>query len=147
MSHKFDFDLTNKVIRAQVEGIVTDESLKEYYASASRLGRLNPTFSGICDMSAVSFVAISSQTIRALAKLPPAVPNPEIPRCIVAGSPAMFGIARMFELEGGATRPNLHVVRSEREAFAILGIVKPRFGSVEPGQESRRQARSIKGTC
>jgi hypothetical protein len=38
----------------------------------------------------------------------------------------------MFEFEGGATRPNLHVVRSERAAFAILGIKKARFGSVEP---------------
>jgi hypothetical protein len=125
--------LTNKVIRARVEGVVTDESLKEYYGSASKYGCLNPTFSGICDMSAVSFVAISSQTIRELGKLPPAVPNPDIPRCIVAGSPAMFGMARMFELEGGATRPNLHVVRTEREALALLGITKPRFGSVEPG--------------
>jgi hypothetical protein len=133
MSHTFDFDLTNKVIRARVEGVVTDESLKEYYDVASRYGRLNPMYSGICDMSAVSFLAISSQTIRALAKLPPAVPNPDIPRCIVAGSPAMFGMARMFELEGGETRPNLHVVRSEREAFAILGLINPQFGSVEPG--------------
>jgi hypothetical protein len=133
MPYKFDFDLNSKVIRARVSDVVTDETLKEYYASASRYGRLNPTFSGICDMSAVSFVAVSSQTIRELAKLPPAVPNPDIPRCIIAGSPAMFGMARMFELEGGATRPNLHVVRTEREALAILGITKPRFGSVEPG--------------
>lgn len=132
MSHQFDFDLTNKVVRGRVEGVVTDESLKEYYASASRYGRRNPTFSGICDMSAVSFMAISADTIRALAKLPPAVPNPDIPRCIVAGSQAMFGMARMFELEGGETRPNLHVVRSEREAFAILGIIKPLFGLIEP---------------
>ena len=132
MSHQFDFDLTNKVVRGRVEGVVTDESLKEYYASASRYGRQNPTFSGICDMSAVSFMAISADTIRALAKLPPAVPNPDIPRCIVAGSQAMFGMARMFELEGGETRPNLHVVRSEREAFAILGIIKPLFGLIEP---------------
>jgi hypothetical protein len=133
MPYKFDFDLNSKVIRARVSDVVTDETLKEYYASASRYGRLNPTFSGICDMSAVSFVAVSSRTIRELAKLPPAVPNPDIPRCIIAGSPAMFGMARMFELEGGATRPNLHVVRTEREALAILGITKPRFGSVEPG--------------
>jgi hypothetical protein len=132
MSLQFDFDLTHKVIRARVDGIVTDESLKKYYASMSRYGRLSPTFSGICDMSGVSFLAISSDTMRALAKLPPAVPDPDIPRCIVAGSPAMFGMARMFELEAGETRPNLHVVRTEREAFAILGIIKPRFGSIEP---------------
>jgi hypothetical protein len=132
MPHEFDFDLTHKVIRARVEGIVTDESLREYYASASRYGRLNPTFSGLCDLSAVTFIAISTQAIRALAKLPPAIPDPEIPRCIVAGSPAMFGLARMFEMEGEEARPNLHVVRNEREAFAILGIIKPQFGSIEP---------------
>jgi hypothetical protein len=132
MSHRFDFDLTHKVIRARVYGVVTDESLKEYYASLSRLGRLNPTFSGLCDTSGVIFLAISAETVRALAKLPPAVPDPDVPRCIVAGSAAMFGMARMFELEGGETRPNLHVVRTAREAFAILGIIKPHFGPIEP---------------
>lgn len=132
MSVLFDFDLIHKVIRAQIEGIVTDESLKQYYESLSRLAHQNPAFSGLCDMSAVSFLAVSSDTIRGLAKLPPAVPDPDIPRCIVAGSPAMFGMARMFELEGAETRPNLHVVRTEREAFAILGIVVPQFGSIEP---------------
>jgi hypothetical protein len=132
MAHKFDFDLIHKVIRSRCEGVVTDETLKDYYAEASRYGRMHPTFSGICDMSAITFIAVSSQTILELAKQPPAVPDPDIPRCIVAGTPAMFGMARMFEFEGGATRPNLHVVRSEREAFAILGIRKAKFGAVEP---------------
>jgi len=132
MPHEFDFDLAHRVIRARVKGIVTDESLKEYYASASKHGRLNPTFSGLCDLSAVTFLAVSTQTIRALAKLPPAIPDPDIPRCIVAGSTAMFGLARMFEMEGEEARPNLYVVRTEREAFAILGIITPKFGPIEP---------------
>jgi hypothetical protein len=132
MAHKFDFDLINKVVRARCSGVATDETLKEYYADASRYGRLNPTFSAICDMSGITFIAISSRTVLELAKLPPAVPNPDIPRCIVAGSPAMFGMARMFEFEGESTRPNLHVVRSEREALAILGIKKAHFGLIEP---------------
>jgi hypothetical protein len=133
MAFKFEFDLENKIIRCQCDGVVTDETLKEYYAAISKYAGLNPTFSGICDMSEVTFIAVSAQTIRELAKLPPAVPNPDIPRCIVAGSPAMFGMARMFEIEGGETRPNLHVVRSEREAFAILRVANPRFGPLGPG--------------
>lgn len=133
MSHTFDFDLINKVIRGRSEGVITDETVKEYYALMSKYGRLNPAFSAITDTSAVTFIAVSSRTILELAMSPPAIPNSDIPRCIVAGSPAMFSVARMFEFEGGLTRPNLHVVRSEREAFAILGITKPRFGSVEPG--------------
>jgi hypothetical protein len=132
MANKFDFDLTNRVIRGRSDGVATDETVKEYYAIMSKYGRLNPTFSSISDPSGVTFIAVSSRTILELAKSPPAIPNPEIPRCIVAGSPAMFSLARMFEFEGAEARPNLHVVRSEREAFAILGITKPRFGSVEP---------------
>jgi hypothetical protein len=131
MARKFDFDLKTKIIRCRFDGVVTDETLKDYYAAASKYGRLYPTFSGICDFSAITFIAVSSLTIRELAKLPPAIPDPDIPRCIVAGSPAMFGMARMFELEGGETRPNLHVVRSEREAFAILGVAKPKFAAIK----------------
>jgi len=33
----------------------------------------------------------------------------------------------MFEFEGESTRPNLHVVRSRREVWAILGIDEPQF--------------------
>jgi hypothetical protein len=36
----------------------------------------------------------------------------------------------MFEFEGEATRPNLHVVRLPEEAWVILGIQEPRFGPV-----------------
>jgi hypothetical protein len=71
-----------------------------------------------------------------LAKLPPAVPDPDIPRFIVAGSYEMFGMARMFEFEGGETRPNLHIVRSEREALSMLGVKKARFESVESANTS-----------
>jgi hypothetical protein len=131
MAFKFDFDLENKIIRSRSHGVVTDESLKLYYAAASEHSRLNPDYSGICDISDVEFFAVSTGTIRELAKLPPAIRNPDIPRCVVAGSTALFGMARMFELEGEETRPNLHVVRTEKEAFAILRVANPRFGSTE----------------
>jgi len=120
MACKFDFDLNNKIIRCRIDGIVTDETLKEYYTLCSKYGALNPTFAGIFDMSAVIFLAVSTQTIRELAMLPPAIPDPDVPRVIVAGTPQMFGLARMFDLQGSETRPNLHVVRSEKEALAIL---------------------------
>lgn len=124
----FDFDLKNKIIRCRIDGIVTDETLKDYYTHCSKYGRANPTFAGIFDTSAVVFIAVSAETIRFLAMQPPAIPDPDILRVIVAGSSAMFGLARMFDLQGGDTRPNLHVVRSEKEAFAILGVRTAKFG-------------------
>ena len=98
MACKFDFDLNNKIIRCRIDGIVTDETLKEYYRLCSKYGALNPTFAGIFDMSAVIFLAVSTQTIRELAMLSPAIPDPDVTRVIVAGSPQMFGLARMFDL-------------------------------------------------
>jgi len=34
---------------------------------------------------------------------------------------------RMFEMVGERTRPGFHVVHTEREAFAILGVLEPKF--------------------
>jgi hypothetical protein len=128
MPYHFDFDLSNQVIRCRLDGHITDEILREGYKNASKYGALNPTFVGILDTSAVTIIDISPQTLRELAMQPPAFPDPEIPRIIIAGSPEVFRLARMFELHGSETRPKLHVVRTQREAFAILGIRDARFG-------------------
>ena len=37
----------------------------------------------------------------------------------------------MFEMEGEDKRPNLHVVRSEAEAWAILAVENPQFEPLE----------------
>ncbi|MFY9753881.1 MAG: hypothetical protein WAJ92_14655 [Candidatus Acidiferrales bacterium] len=127
MPYKFDFDRTNRIIRCSIEGLVTDETLKDYYLAIAKFGESNSGYRGIFDMSAVTHVNISTQTIRELANLPPALPQPDLPRCIVAGTSELFGLARMFDLQGSATRPNLHVVRTGREALAILGITDAKF--------------------
>ena len=83
-------------------------------------------------MSGVTSLEVSSQTIRELAKSPPAIPNAARLRVLIATSPPVYGVARMFELQGQDTRPNFHVVSSEKEAFAILGIQEAKFGAI-PG--------------
>jgi hypothetical protein len=129
MSSHFDFDKKNKTIRCRVEGRVTDGSLREHYRTIAQHGAENPTYSGLLDMSGVVSFSVTAETVRELAQLPPAIPDPNIPRVIVAGSNQMFGMARMFELQGADARPNLHVVRTEKEAFAILGVTAPDFKS------------------
>lgn len=123
----FDFDLNNKIIRCRIDGVVTDETLKEYYRLCSKYGAMNPSYAGLVDMSDVIFIAVSARTIRELAMRPPAFPDPDVPRVIVAGSDEMFGLARMFDLQGTETRPNLHVVRTQKEALAVLGVTDARF--------------------
>jgi hypothetical protein len=50
------------------------------------------------------------------------MPKIDRPRVVIAPTDYKFGIARIFEIEGEPTRPSLHVVRSVREAWAILGL-------------------------
>jgi hypothetical protein len=128
--YHFEFDPENRILRGRLEGPVTDELLKEYYDLAGEYFARTAASAGIADFSAVTSFEVSPQTIRDLASLPPAIFDPEIPRFIIAASPGIFGMARMFELAGQDTRPNLHVVRSMKQVCVILGITDPKFEPV-----------------
>lgn len=104
-----------------------------YGAAACALRDTNPRGS-FTDFSGVSSFEVSPEAIRALAARAPADPLASRPRAIVAPTAQIFGLARMFELSGDATRPNLHVVRTTREAYALLGVTEPHFEPIEQGR-------------
>jgi hypothetical protein len=131
MSYQFDFDRTHRIIRCRFEDGVNDQMLREYYGIAAKYSALNAPCAGILDMSAVTSIEVSRETIRELANLPPTIRDPASPRFIIAPSPQVFGMARMFELQGQETRPNLHVVRSAKEVWAILGVQDPQFEPIK----------------
>ena len=131
MPYHFDFDSADRILRCRFEGKITDADLKEYYREVGKYVKLTNARAGILDMSAVSSLDVSADTIRELANLPPALSDSSRPRCIIASSPKIFGMARMFELQGQHTRPNLHVVRTQKEAWAILGVSNPKFQPIE----------------
>ena len=122
MPYHFEFDETNRILRCRFDGRVNDEALKEFYRLAAEYVAQTDPRAAIIDLSAVTSFEVSPETIRELAKSAPAMPDPSRPRCIVAPSPQIFGLARMFEIEGEVTRPNLHVVHTLEEAWAILGV-------------------------
>jgi hypothetical protein len=130
--YQIDFDSKNRILRARFEGHVTDTDLKEGY----RFGQENVTrfdpLSGITDFSGVTAVAFSAQTMRDLARTKPIMPDPSRPVVFVAPTPDLFGMARMFELEGAETRPNLHVVGTMEEAYQVLNVRNPDFVTVTP---------------
>lgn len=130
MPYHFEFDSTNRILRGQLDGRVTDEALKEFYRLAAEyVARTDPR-AAVADLSAVTSFEVSPQTIRELALSAPALRDPSRLRCVVAPSPKIFGMARMFGIEGEVTRPNLHVVRTLEEAWAILGVHVPQFESL-----------------
>jgi hypothetical protein len=130
MPYFFEFDSTHRILRCRLEGRIADEELTEYYRDLEKYSLQQDPLGGILDMSAITSLDVSPNTIRELAKSPPAMPNPARPRVLIATSPPVFGIARMFEMQGQETRPNLHVVRSEKEALAILGVTEAKFDPI-----------------
>jgi hypothetical protein len=122
MPYYFEFNSTNRILRCGLEGRATDDILREYYRVAPMYVARHVPCSGIFSMLAVTSFEVTPQVIRELAALAPIIPDPASPRFIVAATPQMFGMARMFELQGQHTRPNLHVVRSLKEVWVILGI-------------------------
>ncbi len=124
MPYRFDFDSTHQVLRGQLEGRVSDQELVEFFKEIKReWARLSPQ-AGVADCSGLTALEVNAQTVRTLAKTPPEDSDAEKPRFIVAPAPDVFGLARLFQFEGEAARPNLHVVRSLREVCVIMGVQK-----------------------
>ena len=132
VSYHFDFDPIHRIVRFRLEGHISDEDLREYYAAATRFAALtNPVAGLLLDASGITSFDVSPKTVHELASLPPAIADQQhLPRVVIAPSPAVFGMARMFGVLGERTRPNLHIVHTEREALVILGVVNPRFEPV-----------------
>jgi hypothetical protein len=131
MPYWFDHDPHHRILRCQVEGVVGESELVHCHESArALLERLQPR-AAIMDMSGVTALDVSSATIRLLSASPPIIADPGVPRFVVAPSPSVFGIARMYQQLGGETRPGLTIVRTADEAYAALGVAPPRFERVD----------------
>lgn len=131
MPYIFDFDLTNDILRCRLDGRVTDAVLRDFFRAGSEQAVRTHPGAGVIDFSEVTSLEVSAQTIQQLAKATPEWRDPNLRRIVIAPSPEVYGMMRMFEIHGEEKRPNLHVVRTEREAWAILAVPDPRFEPLE----------------
>jgi len=129
--YEFEFDLTNGILRCRLSGLVTDEVLQEFFDVGSQYARRTHPTAGVVDFSEVTALEVSAETIRQIAKSVPALNDPGIQRVIIAPTPHLYGMMRMFATQGEEVRPNLHVVHSEKEAWAILVVQDPQFRPLE----------------
>jgi len=127
MPCSFEFEWKHRIIRCRLYGEVTDGDLKELYTTGYKLVFRTQPVASITDGSESTSFAVSPQMIRELAKAAPVLANPALRRVIIAPSPIMYGMARMFEMLGESTRPNLYIVRTEAEALALLNVKTVRF--------------------
>ena len=127
MPFYWDFDQVNRILRFRLEGRITNEEVRDYYREAREIAAMVDARAGIMDMSGVTSLDVSRETIARLAKSTPIFPDHERPRIVIASSTLVLGITRMFQMEGEATRPNLYVVQTQEAAWAILGVKDVQF--------------------
>jgi hypothetical protein len=109
------------------EGCLGDDELRAFYQQAARLAARTDALAGIADFSEVTSIGLSWETVRRLAESPSVFPDHDRTRLIVAPSPEVSGFAGLFAKAGISKRPLLYVVKSMREALAILGSPKAEF--------------------
>ena len=127
MTYRFDHDAGNGILRLRYIGQISDELIKKAYkATPAAVMKTNPR-GMIIDLSEVTKFDVSPQTIHELAEYQPTVKDPSVPRIIVAPTPYLFGMSRMFQILGESKRPMLQVLSSTDEAYAQLDIAKPEF--------------------
>jgi hypothetical protein len=124
-----DFDAKNNILRGSIEGRMTGAILLEFYAGAANYMATHRPGRGILDFTGVSEFEVSSQAIRELAAAPPAFPDGHM-RILVIPKDYIYGLARMFQILGEKTRPDLQVVRTMDEAYRLLQVESPEFHPV-----------------
>jgi hypothetical protein len=124
-----EFDAKNNVLRGTVHGPMTGVILLDFYSAATEYMVCHPPCRGILDFSQVTEFEVSPHAIRQVAAAPPAFPAGYV-RVIVVPIDFIFGLARMFQMLGEKTRPDLHVVRTLDEAYRLLQIESPEFRPV-----------------
>jgi hypothetical protein len=126
-----EFDAKNAVLRVTVDGLLTDKGLSDCNATVARYYASHPPCRGVVDFSKVTKFEVSSDVIRRLASGSPAIPTGNV-RVLVTPTDVVYGTARMFQVLGEKTRPELHVVRTLEAAYKLLQLESPEFGPVPP---------------
>jgi hypothetical protein len=121
-----DFDAKNNILRGAIDGPMTGAILLELYAMGAKYMSSHPPCRGILDFSRVTDFEVNGEAIRKVAASPPAFPAGYM-RVLVIPQTFIYGLARMFQLLGEKTRPELHVVRTMEEALHLLGVDSPEF--------------------
>jgi hypothetical protein len=121
MPYHFEFDPVHKILLVVLEGKVLGWEVEKYHQElALQMERLDPA-ALICDYSAVTHLDMSASAIRELARKDQTWPE-SIHRFIVAQTPHVFGLARMYALYADRPADALQPVHSRAEALAALGI-------------------------
>ena len=127
MEFVVDLDPTHLVLRITVTVVLTDKAAKDIYQAVARLALRGGPYAVITDLSQVVDFPLSADTVRALAATALPIPLGDRPNVMVARQPALFGLARMFEMHRESLGVQLEVVHSIDEAYDLLKVTPQDF--------------------
>ena len=114
MPYTFEFDLTNGILRCRLHGLVTDETLKDFFRTGADYAVRARPVAGVVDLSEVtsfdSLLPTRSSRLPTRRRYCPIQTSAELSS---PPSPETYGMMRMFEIQGEKKCPNLNLVRTE----------------------------------
>jgi hypothetical protein len=122
IAFQIDIDHVHSVMRLTVKvEIVTLEVAEDIYSELTLLSRKGGPWAAIYDLSAAKDTTIPVEIVRGYARRRPSVPMGK-PHVVVGEAPAIFGLARIFQM----CREHLHgrfdIVSSLEEAYKIVDV-------------------------
>jgi hypothetical protein len=126
MHYVIDLDPAGRIVRVTVDGVLTDELLVETYGTLERLMSGQGPYSGIFDFSKVVEDLVSSEGITDLARKTAIILSGKL-RVVVASTPDLRGLFRMYEMNRDGMRADLQIVESIDEAYRMFGVHPENF--------------------
>ena len=121
-AYQIDLDPAHAVIRLTVTAeTVTLELAEEIYTRLMRLSSSGGPYAAIYDLSATKHTTIPAEMVRGYARRNPSVPMGR-PHVVVGEEPAIFGLARLFQMCREYTHGEFDVVHTLEEAYALVEV-------------------------
>lgn len=122
MDYQVDIDPAHSIIRLTVSArVVTPELAEDMYICLSRLGSDGGPYGAIYDLSEVTSTTLPTELVRGYARRTPSIPTGR-PHVVVGKEPAIYGLARLFQICRESISNEVEVVHTLEEAYEIIGV-------------------------
>ena len=122
MDYRIDIDPAQSVIRLTVlEEVVSLELAEDCYRRLLGVTSTGGPYAAIYDLSAAKRTTIPTDTVRLLARRSPSIPMGR-PHVVVGKEPAIYGLARVFQMCREHVHGLFDVAHTMEEAYAMVEV-------------------------
>lgn len=116
----YTIDPDKQLVLSEIWGPATETEVLEHNRQLSGDPMFNPGYRQLADMSGVTEILVSADTIKETAR--DSFFSPGVRRAFVASADGTFGMARMFALHAESLGQVVEVFRDRRAAEEWLGL-------------------------